>query len=137
MDDQVLGLLRWGLLGLLYVFFARVMWAVWTEVRTAPPTVRQRAHGIAVVEPPEVRGPLHWSEGMFVIGRGRDCDLSLPGDAFLSQRHVGVTRDRTGLWVEDLGSTNGTEVDGRAVAGCEPLFQGAKVSAGTVVLEAR
>jgi hypothetical protein len=35
MTDSVLDLLKWTLLGLLYLFFARVLWAVWTEVRSA------------------------------------------------------------------------------------------------------
>jgi hypothetical protein len=35
MTDSVLDLLKWTLLGLLYVFFARVLWAVWTEVRSS------------------------------------------------------------------------------------------------------
>ncbi len=34
MTDQVLTILKFVLLGLLYVFFARVLWAVWSEVRT-------------------------------------------------------------------------------------------------------
>ncbi|HYN32298.1 MAG TPA: FHA domain-containing protein [Ilumatobacteraceae bacterium] len=38
MTDQVLNLLKFVLLGLLYLFFARVLWAVWSEVRT--PTQR-------------------------------------------------------------------------------------------------
>lgn len=35
MTDSVLDLLKWTLLGLLYLFFARVLWAVWTEVRAS------------------------------------------------------------------------------------------------------
>jgi pSer/pThr/pTyr-binding forkhead associated (FHA) protein len=34
MTDQVLTILKFVLLGLLYLFFARVLWAVWSEVRT-------------------------------------------------------------------------------------------------------
>lgn len=34
MTDQVLDILKFVLLGLLYLFFARVLWAVWSEVRT-------------------------------------------------------------------------------------------------------
>ncbi len=34
MTDSVLDLMKFVLLGLLYVFFARVLWAVWSEVRT-------------------------------------------------------------------------------------------------------
>jgi FHA domain len=33
MTDQVLNILKFVLLGLLYLFFARVLWAVWSEVR--------------------------------------------------------------------------------------------------------
>jgi hypothetical protein len=38
MTDQVLNILKFILLGLLYVFFGRVLWAVWSEVR--PPKQR-------------------------------------------------------------------------------------------------
>ena len=38
MTDQVLNILKFILLGLLYLFFARVLWAVWSEVR--PPKQR-------------------------------------------------------------------------------------------------
>ena len=34
MTDQVLNILKFVLLGLLYLFFARVLWAVWSEVRS-------------------------------------------------------------------------------------------------------
>jgi hypothetical protein len=53
MTDQVLTILKFALLGLLYLFFARVLWAVWSEVRTPSrrPVVgspRQAAsHGVA------------------------------------------------------------------------------------------
>ena len=45
--DQLLDILKYGLLGLLYLFFARVLWAVWSEVRwpgavTARPGPRRR-----------------------------------------------------------------------------------------------
>jgi hypothetical protein len=43
MSDQVLNVLKLSLLGLIYLFFARVLWAVWSEVKTpkARP-IRQR-----------------------------------------------------------------------------------------------
>jgi hypothetical protein len=44
MTDQLLGILKLALLALLYLFFARVLWAVWTEVRgTGQPLVPQGA----------------------------------------------------------------------------------------------
>jgi pSer/pThr/pTyr-binding forkhead associated (FHA) protein len=49
MTDQILNILKFALLGLLYLFFGRVLWAVWSEVRTpkqrpaqAPPAQQRR-----------------------------------------------------------------------------------------------
>lgn len=46
MSDQVLNVLKLTLLGLVYLFFARVLWAVWSEVRTPP------ARPVAQPQPP-------------------------------------------------------------------------------------
>jgi pSer/pThr/pTyr-binding forkhead associated (FHA) protein len=63
MTDQVLNILKFALLGLLYIFFARVLWAVWSEVRT--PQQRstqvvpgaQRAGGIPAQAPRPQQAP--------------------------------------------------------------------------------
>ncbi len=47
-----------------------------------------------------------------VIGRETACDLTF-ADPRLSRRHCRVTPTAAGVWVEDLGSTNGTQVNGR------------------------
>ena len=49
MTDQVLNILKFVLLGLLYLFFARVLWAVWSEVRA--PVRRQQVTHPQVVHP--------------------------------------------------------------------------------------
>jgi hypothetical protein len=54
MTDQVLNILKFALLGLLYLFFARVLWAVWSEVR-AP---RQRSGIVAAPAPNAVPPPV-------------------------------------------------------------------------------
>jgi pSer/pThr/pTyr-binding forkhead associated (FHA) protein len=46
------------------------------------------------------------------IGRAAQNDLALDGDEFASARHVRVEPRRDGVWVHDLGSTNGTHVNG-------------------------
>lgn len=54
MTDQVLNLLKFVLLGLLYLFFARVLWAVWSEVRTParrPMANAPRAAAVRVAQP--------------------------------------------------------------------------------------
>ncbi len=131
MDDQVLGLLRFGFLGLLYLFFGRVMWAVWNQVRPVAVTV------VRVLQPPRLAGELDLSTGPLTIGRHPDCDLALPDDGYLSQQHLRLGRDAAGPWVEDLGSTNGTFVDGDRVTGRQWVRSGMRISAGSVLLEAR
>jgi len=46
------------------------------------------------------------------IGRGGQNDISIEGDEFASARHVRIEPRRDGVWVHDLGSTNGTHVNG-------------------------
>ena len=49
-----------------------------------------------------------------VLGRSRDADVQIE-DANISRRHAEVVQEGATYWVVDLGSTNGTEVDGRRV----------------------
>jgi hypothetical protein len=46
------------------------------------------------------------------IGRGVTNDVPLPGDEYASTRHARIEPRRDGVWVEDIGSTNGTFVNG-------------------------
>ena len=46
-----------------------------------------------------------------VIGRSRDCDIQL-ADANVSRRHAELRQEGASYWIVDLGSTNGTEVNG-------------------------
>ena len=45
------------------------------------------------------------------IGRGPTNDVPLPADEYASTRHARVEPRRDGVWVEDIGSTNGTFVN--------------------------
>jgi hypothetical protein len=49
-----------------------------------------------------------------VLGRSRECDVRIP-DANVSRRHAEVRQEDTAYWIVDLGSTNGTEVNGARV----------------------
>jgi ABC transport system ATP-binding/permease protein len=67
-----------------------------------------------------------------VIGR-EDSDLDID-DLELSRRHAVVRRHANRLQVEDLGSTNGTFVDGNRIAEPTLLGGGAEIKIGTTVL---
>lgn len=68
-----------------------------------------------------------------IIGRGIDCDLSIiePG---LSRRHARITRKDGEYFVEDLGSTNGTRLNGEPLTEIQPLEAGAQLQLGPKVL---
>jgi pSer/pThr/pTyr-binding forkhead associated (FHA) protein len=58
------------------------------------------------------------------VGRGAQNDVSIEGDEFASAEHVRVEPRRDGVWVSDVGSTNGTYVNGSRVAGAQRLDVG-------------
>jgi pSer/pThr/pTyr-binding forkhead associated (FHA) protein len=49
-----------------------------------------------------------------VLGRSRDVDVRIE-DPNVSRRHAEIVQEGSTYWLVDLGSTNGTEVDGRRV----------------------
>jgi hypothetical protein len=67
-----------------------------------------------------------------VIGR-EDSDLAID-DEEMSRRHAVVRRHANRLQVEDLGSTNGTFVDGTRIGEPTLLGGGAEIKVGTTVL---
>lgn len=69
------------------------------------------------------------------LGRAEGCDLVLP-DPRVSRLHARVQSGPEGTELVDLGSTNGTYVNGRRVTRCR-LRHGDRVQLGAVVLEYR
>lgn len=55
-----------------------------------------------------------------VLGRSSKVDLILP-ESTVSNRHAEVQRDGTGFTIKDLGSQNGTYIDGRRIPANRPL----------------
>jgi pSer/pThr/pTyr-binding forkhead associated (FHA) protein len=66
-----------------------------------------------------------------VLGRRENSDLQLP-DPHVSRAHAVVRRQSGAVWVEDLGSTGGTYVNGEQVKGSQALKHGDVVRFGTV-----
>ncbi len=71
--------------------------------------------------------------GGATMGRSRQCDVTVD-DPNVSRNHAEV-RPRGGSWVlTDLGSTNGSRLNGRRVEGSEVLKPGDEIELGTTVL---
>lgn len=72
----------------------------------------------------------HVFEQQAVVGRDPDCDISLTSRS-VSRRHALVEKTPNGWVLRDLGSANGTSVDGARVKEA-PLVTGASVRFGEV-----
>jgi hypothetical protein len=68
------------------------------------------------------------------VGRGTQNDVSIDGDEFASARHARIEPRRDGVWVSDVGSTNGTYVNGVKVDRPRKLVNGDVVRAGETEL---
>lgn len=157
MSEQLLFVLKLCLLALLYLFFYRVVRAVWAELkapavapagggatRPAKPSrqdrkaakavAEQKPPQLVVVEPASRRGQAFLLGNEATLGRAAGCQVPLD-DTFVSQLHARVFL-RNGTWfVEDLGSTNGTLLNKRKVGGAVPIQRGDRVQIGSTVLE--
>ncbi len=154
MSDQLLTTLKIALLAFIYLFFARVLWAVWTEVRvpTAPglnarqikvkapkgsakKAVETTPTKLLVVEPAPMRGSTVSLDTEVVVGRADECDVTLSEDPFVSTRHARFFQRDGEWWVEDLGSTNGTLVNAQRITEASRIRRDDRVQAGSAVFE--
>ena len=68
-----------------------------------------------------------------IIGRAPDCAINIQ-DGSISSRHARVTRSSEGFSIEDLGSRNGTFVNGEKVDKARVLTDGDVVRVGKVIM---
>ncbi|MCG9477533.1 MAG: FHA domain-containing protein [Actinomycetia bacterium] len=154
-SDQLLLVLKLCLLALLYLFFFRVVRAVWAELRPLPqipagattppvaaPTRKRRKESsdavptrqLVVREPVELSGKAWALAGEVSIGRAAGCQVTID-DTYASQIHARIF-NRDNQWqIEDLGSTNGTWLNRHKVAGPMVIKPGDVVQIGNTVME--
>jgi hypothetical protein len=148
--DTLLVFFRICVLALLYLFFFRVLRAVWTEISVSPTAAtatrrrerrprdrrpKSEAH-LKVVEPQEMAGATFSLADELTIGRAVGCQITLD-DTYVSQLHARVFRRDGQLYVEDLGSTNGTYLNRGKVQGPMIIKRGDRLQVGQVVMELR
>ncbi|TMK72301.1 MAG: FHA domain-containing protein [Actinobacteria bacterium] len=127
--DTALLILKIAFLVLLYLF-------IWRIVRTASRDLRlpqesfilapSREGGVATARPPIHSGRLvvvksaeldegtdfELNSAQLTVGRGGQNDIPLASDDYASARHARFEPRQDGVWVQDLGSTNGTFLNG-------------------------
>jgi len=149
-SEQLLDLLKLGLLALLYLFFLRVIWAVWTELRSPDVAVgvkeRKRRKPkatkpsqrtltrLVVVEPAELAGGHYDLLPEMTLGRAPGCNIVVD-DTYVSQLHARIFNQNGQFHVEDLGSTNGTLYNGGGVSSGQALKAGDRIQVGNMLLE--
>jgi pSer/pThr/pTyr-binding forkhead associated (FHA) protein len=124
------------LLALLYLFLFAAMR---TGVGMVSGRVRVTSGELvlAVTQGPrELRGTRLPISGPIVIGRSPGADIVIADD-FVSARHARITPAPGGALLEDLGSTNGTVLDGARITSPALMRSGSVIELGTVRLEVR
>lgn len=171
MPEELLTILKLCLLALLWLFFLRVLRAVWTEVDPPRPAAapatgsvpavtptgraakaqrskaskrparssRRRPTGasrLVVVEPAARVGTEYLLDGELTVGRAPGCSIVFD-EQYVSQVHARIFTREGSVFTEDLGSTNGTWVNGARAVGQMPVRPGDRIQIGNVVMEVR
>jgi serine phosphatase RsbU (regulator of sigma subunit) len=93
--------------------------------------IMQRAAAELVIDSPDARSVRVPLEGeRYRVGRSSANELSFPADQRLSREHLVFEKTSEGWTVRDVGSRNGTCVNGSQITGTVPLAHGDRVTAG-------
>lgn len=154
MPEAILTILKFCFLGLLYLFLARVVRAVYREMSPDQRPVEVSSNGsrfglgrgrgrkadqparpykLKMIDPATAQiFPLGEE---VTIGRAPGCSVPLADDTFVSQLHARIYIRDGKPFVEDLGSTNGTFLNRDRLSKTMPLHRGDKLQIGQTVLE--
>jgi hypothetical protein len=150
--EEALLVLKLLFLVLLYLFIWRIVRSAVRDVRMpqesfvlAPgsvPGLGQEAQllrdsgRLVVLKSPalEESDELTLDSAALLVGRGSRNDVDLAGDEYASSKHARIEPRLDGVWVEDVGSTNGTYLNGVQVTGAKRLTPGDVVRIGETEL---
>jgi hypothetical protein len=151
-NTPVLRALEYVVILLLWLFFMWVVRAVWVEVR---PLKRKRRREkdddldpaiagksrkgkrlrLHVVRPEEHTGQTYEIGAEVTVGRAAGCGVPIDYDTFASNLHARLFRLDGDVWVEDLGSTNGTWVNTERILERTRIEKGDLLQVGGTVFE--
>jgi hypothetical protein len=154
-DSGALTILEYCFLALVYLFLFRVVRTVVAELRpgripvpavagevapVAATAGSRRERGgrrweLVIVDPPNRAGEAFTLGEELTVGRGAGCAVVLADDTFVSQVHARIFMRGNDPYVEDLGSTNGTLLNGESLVEPVRLRPGDRVQFGQTVME--
>jgi hypothetical protein len=155
MSELTLTLIKLGFLALLWMFVLSVLSVIRSDLfgakvdarAVAPPMPannkapkpikakkkRGQPGHLAIADGPQAGVGAALAAEPVVIGRGSDCQIKLDDD-YSSTRHARLFQSEGEWWVEDLGSTNGTYLDGQRVTRPVPAEIGGSIRIGRTTL---
>lgn len=139
MTALVANLLKLAFVGLLYLFLWQMARSIGShlgaDIRSAPDRRRQ-AGQLTVVRSDTAVGATITVTDSIVLGRSPDADVLLD-DPYASMFHLRLTMDGGTMSLADLGTTNGTYVNGRRITSPIVLNAGDSVQVGKTIMEVK
>ena len=137
MPALFLNLLKLIFLALIYLF----LWQIARSIRahigpTASPRPHKAAAEVVVVRGEATNGQRFSLGSPVVVGRSADADIVIE-DPYASELHFRLGTQAGEVMLHDLGSTNGTYVNGRRVTTPTTLSKGDSIQVGRTILEVR
>lgn len=105
----------------------------WTKTSALPSSTQ--ADSVCIIRSGDMAGrSFLLDRPTIIVGRGAESDIIIV-DPSLSRRHAQFTRKVDGDYVQDLASSNGSQVNGVRLNAPHRLRQGDKITLGDVLLE--
>jgi pSer/pThr/pTyr-binding forkhead associated (FHA) protein len=99
------------------------------EVRTSPTQMKAEPEGPRFVDDFDNKFPL--AQKTTIVGRDDGCEIRITWDATISRRHAEIVMGPNGAMIRDLGSSNGTRLNGTVIQSVKvPLKEGDIVEFG-------
>lgn len=136
MPDVILAILRIIFLGLVYLFVWQVARAIGSHLGISVRRKRKEGSRVLFVRSESQQGREFPVDSVVTMGRSNETDVILD-DPYASEFHLRLVSQENGLMLHDLGSTNGTYVNGRRVSAPTSLKHGDTIQVGKTVMEVR
>ncbi len=124
----------------MYIFLGNVLRALYTDINKDPLGAIDESIGQLMVVSGDERikegQAIQLSKSSLIMGRDDGCDLIL-GDDYVSKHHAQVLIDKGRPMLEDLGSTNGTYLNGKKISRRMVLKDGDIIKIGGITLRFR